>query len=85
MQKKRLKIISSILLINEGEFMSHINMSEWEMRLSKAKLLCGEGKECSMCGGTGAWPGQHGFVLCKPCSGTGLRERSQHSKEAFNK
>ena len=55
------------------------------MRLSQARFLCNEGKECSMCGGTGAWPGQYGFVLCKPCSGTGLGEGSQNSKEAANK
>ncbi len=71
--------------INIGEFMSNISMDEWEMRLSQARFLCNEGKECSMCGGTGAWPGQYGFVLCKPCSGTGLGEGSQNSKEAANK
>lgn len=27
--------------------------------------------ECAMCGGTGGWPGVNGWVVCKPCDGTG--------------
>lgn len=27
--------------------------------------------ECPMCGGEGGWPGVAGWVMCKPCKGTG--------------
>lgn len=27
--------------------------------------------ECPMCGGTGGWPGVNGWVVCRPCKGTG--------------
>lgn len=31
---------------------------------------------CTMCGGTGGWPGPNGKVECKPCGGAGLAEDS---------
>lgn len=45
--------------------------ADWQQRLQQAETLSGNGVECSMCGGTGGWPGPSGFVLCKPCDGTG--------------
>lgn len=30
-----------------------------------------DGQEYPMCGGTGGWPGVTGWVVCKPCNGTG--------------
>lgn len=51
--------------------MLQLSIDEWERRVNQAKILCARGKECPMCGGTGAWPGLSGFIVCKPCSGTG--------------
>jgi DnaJ-class molecular chaperone len=33
--------------------------------------------ECPMCGGTGGWPGVSGWVVCRPCNGTGVTESEE--------
>lgn len=48
-----------------------IDPKDWNARLKLAEKLVELGIECSMCGGTGGWPGHSGFVLCKPCNGAG--------------
>jgi DnaJ-class molecular chaperone len=41
-------------------------------------------EECPMCGGTGGWPGIDGWVVCKPCNGTGV-DRPQPSVAEVNR
>lgn len=51
--------------------MAQISEAEWQAKLAQAAKLSEIGTECSMCGGTGGWPGLTGHVLCKPCNGSG--------------
>lgn len=46
---------------------------DWAQRLATAELLQTQNLECSMCGGTGGWPGLGQFVSCRPCMGKGLK------------
>jgi RecJ-like exonuclease len=51
--------------------MTHLPENEWQARLTQADKFEEVGTACSMCGGTGGWPGISGFTHCRPCNGTG--------------
>lgn len=40
------------------------------------------GCECPMCGGTGGWPGIGGWVVCRPCNGTGAGDAGDTEEPA---
>ena len=44
--------------------MTQISNAEWQAKLTQAAKLAELGLECSVCGGTGGWPGTVGHVLC---------------------
>lgn len=44
---------------------------DWQERVARAAVLTSKGIACVMCGGTGGWPGLHGFVHCRLCCGDG--------------
>ena len=55
---------------------------EWEQRLVQAASFQAQDVDCSMCAGTGGWPGLGGgsgmapWVPCKVCGETGRRSVS---------
>jgi DnaJ-class molecular chaperone len=52
--------------------MLQLSAKEWQARKDQALAFVAEARECAVCGGTGAWPSYRGFVICRPCNGSGL-------------
>jgi hypothetical protein len=62
---------------------------EWEQRLVQAATLQDEGLDCSLCAGTGGWPGLGGgsgmgtWVPCKACDETGRKQLAAASPDGL--
>jgi hypothetical protein len=62
---------------------------EWEQRLVQAAGLQDEGLNCSLCAGTGGWPGLGGgsgigaWVPCKACNESGREQFAGTSADSL--